>query len=164
MSSVRDILLICVLLFVVGIGIVFIANISHRINSNILVVPAFNNSAEAVEVINSADAAINYVDFIYLALFISFFISLVIFGYLVGGSAIMAPIYFFIVIIFSFVSVLLQLAWIDIAASSQLVTTVASLPITNFILSHLGYFTVAMGLVGIIAMFAKPPEYQGGMI
>jgi hypothetical protein len=162
MSSVRDILLISVLLFAIGISILFVVNISHRVNANLLVIPAINDSVEATNVINHSDSAVNYVDFIYLALFIGFFLSLIIFGYFVGGSPIMAPIYFFIVIIFSFVSVLFQLAWIDIVNSPELIVASANLPITVFILSHLGYFTVAMGLVGIIAMFAKPPEYSGG--
>jgi apolipoprotein N-acyltransferase len=161
MTSVRDILVISVLLFVVGISIYFAADIGHKVNTKLLLNPSINSTPEAVSVINSADAAINLTDYIYLALFISFFIGLVITGWYFGGDSVTAPIYFFIVVLFGFVGVVLQMVWVDISVNPEVSATVASLPITNFILAHLGYFTVVMGLVGIAAMFAKPSQ-QGG--
>lgn len=160
MTSVRDIIIVAIILFVVGTSIVFITKIGHNINNQLLEVPIFNNTESSREVITSVDAAINSTDYLYLALFIAFFISIIIFGYLVGGTQVMSVIYFFIIILFTFVSIILQLAWMDIASTPQLVTTVAQLPITNYILSHLGYFTALMGIIGLIAMYAKP--YIGG--
>ena len=158
MSSVRDILLVTVLLFAIGLSVVLVVNLSHRINDNLLITPTINNTSEAVSVIQKADIAVNMSDYLYLALFIGFFISVMIFGYFVGGHPIMAPIYFFLVIIFTFVAIILQLVWGDVSLTSSLVSTVADLPITSFILSHIGYLTAVVGLVGIMAMFAKPAE------
>ena len=158
MSAVRDILVICILLFAVGISLVLIVDLSHRINANILVAPSINDTAEAVEVIVHTEAAINQTDYIYLALFIGFFIGIMVFGYFVGGHPIMAPIYFFIVVVFAFIAVILQLVWGDIASNSELIGATVSLPITCFILAHLVYFTIVFGLLGIVAMFAKPAE------
>jgi hypothetical protein len=156
MTSVRDILVIAIVLFAVGISILFAVNIGHRVNSNLLIIPAFNNSVTATSAINHADAAINMVDYLYLACFIAFFISIIIFGWLSSSYPILAPIYFFIVIIFVFVSIILQLAWNDIALNPQALTATASIPITAFILSHLGLFMAVFGLVGILVMFGKP--------
>ena len=156
MTSVRDIILVAAVLFAVGISLVFIVKIGHQINTQLLITPSINSTASAVSVIQHADTAINSSDYIYLALFIGFFISIIIFGWLVGGTTIMAPIYFFIIILFTFVSIILQEAWKEIATHTEVITTIAQLPITNYILSHLGYFIAIMGIIGIIAMYAKP--------
>jgi hypothetical protein len=158
MSSVRDIIIICVVLVAVGLSVVFAVDIGHRVNTNLLLVPAINDSAEAKNVIVKADAAINMSDYLYLAFFIGFFVAIIIFGWLVGGIPILAPIYFFIVVFFTFVAAILQEVWKDIISNPQVVGTVASLPITNFILSHLGMFMAVFGLVGIVVMYAKPKD------
>jgi hypothetical protein len=158
MTSVRDIIVIAVVLFAVGISVTFAVDIGHRVNSNLLTIPVMNNSAEAKSVIEHADAAINMTDYIYLAFFIGFFIAIIIFGWLVGGLPIMAPIYFFSVILFTFVSVILQEVWKDIAANPEAIAATINIPITNFILAHLGYFMAVFGLVGIAVMFAKPKD------
>lgn len=158
MTSVRDIIIVVMILFAVGISLTFIVKIGHSINSQLLNVPIINQTTTAHNVIDSSDVAINSSDYLYLALFIGFFISIIIFGWLVGGIPIMSVIYFILVVLFTFVSVIFQLAWIDLAASGEIVSTVAQLPITNYILSHLAYFTAIMGIVGILVMYAKPSE------
>ena len=158
MTSVKDIIIVTIILFVVGIATTLIVSMSHSINDQLLKVNTFNDSIEARTVIQSADTASNSSDYIYLALFIGFFISVIITGWFIGGYPIAAPIYFFILIIFVFVAVILQMTWADISATSSISTMVADLPITNFILSKLGYFTAAMGLTGILVMYAKPGE------
>lgn len=161
MSSVRDILIISILLFISGITIFFTVDMGHRINTQLLTTPTFNDSGNAQNVLSHTDAAINKVDYIYLALFIAFFISIIVTGWFVGGVPIAAPIYFFVITIFGFVAVILQQAWRDMSTNAEIIGTTASLPITHFILSNLGYLTVVIGLVGIAAMFAKPAG-QGG--
>lgn len=156
MTSVRDILVVSIVLFSVAVAIFFVVNLGHRVNVNLLTVPVMNNSAEAISVVDHTDAALNMSDYLYLALFVSFFISVIIFGWFVGGTPIMAPIYFFILIIFVFVSVILQLVWSDISNNSAVAVTQLSLPITYFIMSNLGYFMSIVGLLGILVMYAKP--------
>lgn len=158
MTSVRDIIIVAVLLFAIGVTLMFVVKVGHSVNSNLLTLPVMNSSGDAVTVINSADAAINSTDYIYLALFLGFFFSILITGYFVGGTPIMASIYFFVVVIFSFVGVILQLVWDDLSVREQLLSSVVNLPITHFILSNLGYFVAIFGLAGIFAMFAKPAE------
>jgi len=156
MTSVKDIIIVAIILFIVGLSIVFIVKAGHNINAQLLLTPTINNSAPAKSVINHVDAAINMTDYLYLALFIAFAISVIIFGWLVSGTTIMAPIYFFILILFTFISGIIQMVWIEIASTSQLTTTIAVLPITNYILSHLAFFIAILGLLGILTMYAKP--------
>lgn len=161
MSSVRDILIIAILLFAVGISIMFSVRIGHDVNTNLLSISTINETAQAQEVISNADEAINSVDYIYLAFFIAFFISIIIFGWLVGGIPILAPIYFFSVILFVFVSIILQNVWLDISTNPEIILTTLDLPITTFILNNLGIFMTVFGLVGIIMMYAKPSSNGG---
>lgn len=158
MTSVRDIIVIAILLFAVGLTLLLVVNMGHRINDQLLQTPTFNTSTTASEVITSADTAIDSTDYIFLSLFIGFFISVAITGWFVGGVPILAPIYFFVVTIFSFIGVILQLVFQDVSSNANIISATANLPVTTFILTNLGYFTVAMGLLGIIAMFAKPSQ------
>ena len=156
MTSVRDILVIAIVLFAVGISTVFAVNIGHKVNTNLLSISVMNNTGQASSVIVHADAAINMVDYIYLAGFIGFFIAIIIFGWLSSSHPILAPIYFFILIIFVFISIIFQLSWGDIYANPTVLAAASNLPITTFILSHLGVLMTAMGLIGILVMFGKP--------
>jgi hypothetical protein len=158
MADIQDILTIAIVLFIVGIATLFVVKIGHEINSNLLLVPVINNTEGAVAIINSTDVAVNMSDYIYLALFLSFFIGLIISAWYIGGEPILAPIYFFVLIFFTFVSVIIQQVWIQVSTNSQTLTTIAQLPITNFILSHLGYFTAIFGLISIVIMFGKARE------
>ena len=159
MTSVKDIIIIVILLFIVGVSLTLIVDAGHRINAKLITVPTFNTT-DTLSVINHADAAINSTDYIYLALFIGLFLSIIITGWFVGGLPIAAPIYFFVVVIFTFVSVILQQVWNDMMLNSNILSASLSLPITSFILSHLGLFTAIFGLVGILLMFAKPQGVQ----
>lgn len=158
MTSVTDIIVLSIIVFAVAIilGVTVIA--SHNINTQILTVPTFNDSTPAKNVINSADTAIDYTDYIYMTMFIGFFLSILITGYFISGIPIAAPIYFFVVIFFTFISIIFQYVWYDLMASSSLVSIATYLPITNFIVSHLAYFMAVFGLAGILIMFAKPTQ------
>jgi len=156
MATVTDIIFIAAILFSVGLASFFIVDMSHRINFKFAEVQVVNDTPQAVTVLASVDSSINYMDYIYLSVFISFFLAIIISGYLVGGYPVMVPIYFIIVMLFTFVAVILQLVIIDLAATPQFVSMMATLPITSFIMQRLGYFIAIMGLIGIISMYAKP--------
>jgi hypothetical protein len=163
MTSIRDIIIIAVILFAVGITTIFSVKIGHDVNTNLLSINAINSTPEAEAVIESADTAINMTDYIFLAFFIGFFISIIIFGWIVGGQPILAPIYFFILVIFTFVAVILQEVYKDIALNPQILGGVANMPITNFILANLGMFMAIFGLIGIVIMYAKPEANNGSI-
>lgn len=159
MTSVRDILVVTIILFVVGITMMFTVYASHIVNDAVLNQPFINDSAQASQVLRDSDAAIDSSDYLYLAFFIGIFISIIVAGWFVGGIPIFSTIYFVLVCIFTFVAVILQIVWVQL--DSQIMYITADLPITNFILSNLGYFCAVFGLVGILVMYAKPGDYNG---
>lgn len=161
MTSVRDVIIVAIVLFAIGIGILVQVNVSHKVLSKMRLNPQFNASSDAMNVLSKGDVALDKMDYVYFGAFLGFFISIIIFGYLVGGYEIFSVIYFFLLIIFVVISYVLQVSWTSVVNSADFVTTAASLPLTNFIVSNLALFTAIMGLVGLLAMYAKP--YYAGV-
>lgn len=155
MVSVRDIIIITIILLVIGIAITLVVYMSHIVTAQLKAVPIIANDSKAVEIIDSGDEAIDLSDYIYLCGFIAFFIAIIITGWFSSTHPVFSVIYFIIVILFTFIAVILQYAWNTLAASALFLSTLPHLPITFFILSHIAYFTAVMGLVGILFMFAK---------
>jgi len=161
MSSVRDLMFISIILLVVGIALFSVVKVSHIINANLLANPTMNSSIEAQRVLGSADRVIDATDYIYLAALIGFFLGIIVLGWFMSAHPVMSVIYFILVILFTFVSTILQYVWVEYATSDEMVLTILNLPITYFILSHLAYFVAVFGLVGILVMFAKPTISEG---
>lgn len=161
MTSVRDIIIIAVLLFAVAVAVLVTVNTGHIIIGRLQLNPSFNATNSSMEVLQSGDASLNYTDGVYFVGFIALFFAIIIFGYLVGGYGIFSVIYFILIIIFVIISYVLQVSWITIAENSNFITTTAALPLTNFIMSNLAMFVAVMGLVGLLAIYAKP-YFQGG--
>lgn len=164
MSSIRDVLLITIVLFATGIAVYFSVNIGHQVNAHLYNVSVINNSAEAVSAVQHADTAINMMDYIYFVSFIALMLGIMITGWFISGVPILAPIYFFILIVFAFVGVVIQNVWGDMTTNAILGSQLGNLPLTNFILTHLGYFSVGIGLLSMIILFGKPggENMQGG--
>jgi hypothetical protein len=157
-ANIEDVITSVVILFAVAFAIVLVINAGHRVNTALYNVPTFNNSAEVRAVISSSDTALDKMDYVYMGLFIGLFLGLMIGAYFVGGIPILAPIYFFILILFSFIGIVLQKVWISSMEHASFVGTIANLPITNYIISHLGYFTVVIGLVSMVLMYVREEE------
>jgi hypothetical protein len=161
MTSVRDIILVAVVLFAVAISILVTVNISHKTLSNIHANPIFNNTPQAALALDKGDASLDYTDYVYFSAFLGIFLAIIIFGYLVGGLEVFSVIYFFLLIIFVVISYILQESWKTLVNSSDFVITAAALPLTNFIVSNLALMICIMGLVGLLAMYAKPQMQNG---
>lgn len=155
MVSVRDILVIAVLLLVIGIAITAVVYTSHIIIDQFRTVDVFINNTEVSNVLDAGDTAIDSSDYIYFVSFLAFFIAICVTGYFAATHPVFSVIYFIIVVIFVFVSVILQFVWDNLSTSPMFVSTLPNLPLTNFILTHLAYFVAVFGLVGILLMFAK---------
>ena len=163
MTSVRDILVISLVLFAIGVSLVPLLLAGHRVNAAILNNTDVNNSLEASEVLTSTTEAIDKMDYVYLFGFVAFFVSILILGWFMSYHPVLSVIFFLLLILFVFISIAFQEAWISLTASPALVSTVASLPFTDFILSRLAYFMAVFGLFGLVVMFAKPYVSEGSV-
>jgi len=156
MASVRDVVLISVLLFAVGMFL-FIVNFATRTMTEAIVsVPIINaTSPEAGQAFTNINKSTNRTDQLTLALFIGFAFALIITGYYVGGHPIFMFFYFLVTGVGVYISMLLANVWYNISQASIFGTTVVHLPITNHILMYLPYYTIGFGVLGMVLMFAK---------
>jgi len=161
MTSVRDIIIVAIILLAVGICIATIVYMSHTINTGFSSQSIIANNTKALGVINSTDQSMNYMDYIYFVGFLAFFIAIVVTSWFSASHPVFSVIYFIIVILFTFFSVILQYAWNVLAANPFYVSALLSLPLTSYIMSHIAYFMAVFGLVGLLLMFAKSSNESG---
>lgn len=156
MAAIRDIALITIVLFILGLIIVFVVKVNHEVNGRLLEQPSINSTSEAVDIVEKQDVNTDLMDYVFLCVFIGFFFGVLVVGWIVSGHPGFSVFYFLLLIIFVFVALMFQFAWTDFTANVALVSTLARLPITNFILSNLGVMMTIMGLAGLATTYAKP--------
>lgn len=155
-GSARDIILIAVLVF--ALGIAFLAT-NYMINTSItkiLAVDVVNESSSSVAAFESLQGTLGRMDYIIMGFFVGFILFLLISGWIIGGHPVFMVIYFIFVIIATAVSAVLANAWDDFSQASVFGSTVTSFPFTNHILANLPIYIAVIGILGMVVMFAKP--------
>lgn len=155
--SARDVILLAVVLFAVGIGLfAFNFMFNSSINS-IIANDQINSSTAAVEAFQSTQTSvINRFDYIVFGVFVGLILALIITSWYIGAHPIFIAIYFLLIVIGVTASTILANAWEEFSTASVFGTTVTSFPITNHLLSNLPYYIAVIGFLGIVVMFAKP--------
>ena len=157
MASVRDVILISVLLFAIGMFLFIINFTTRTMVTAIVSVPVINaTSPQAGVAFTNINKSTNRTDYLTLGLFIGFAFALIITGYYIGGHPIFMFFYFLVTGVGVYLSMLLANIWYNISTASVFGSTVVNLPITNHILTYLPYYTIGFGVLGMVMMFAKP--------
>ena len=157
MASARDVILIGILLFIVGIGLFVINYATNTMVDELVSIPAINSSTEARQAFtDTQDMANSRFDYIVFGLFIGLVLGFIIAGYFVGGQPIFMFFYFLLTVIGVFTSMVLANAWNDITTQLVFGTTINNLPIANNLMTYLPIYTTVIGILGIIVMFIKP--------
>jgi len=156
MASTNDVILIGVLIFTFAIGFFIVFYMSSTVTTQMLSIPVINESASTVEVLESQSKVTSKMDYVIFGLFIGLVLALIISGWFVGGNPIFMAVYFLIIIIGTATAAVLSNVWETVAGASIFGATAASFPITNNLLSYLPLYTVIIGFLGMIIMFAKP--------
>lgn len=159
--AARDIMMIAVLLFALGIGFFILNFVVNTAVTNITAVPAVNESQAVVTAFDSAIVVVNKLDYLGFALFIGLTLGLIITGWFVGGNPIFMFMYFIIVTIVTVLSTILANTWEDVSQASIFGNTVAQFPLMNHILLYLPYYIAVIGIIGLVVMFAKPYFQEG---
>ena len=154
--AARDVMLIAVLLFSLGLGF-FILNfvvttsIDHLTNTT-----AINESQQVVDAFDSAKVVVSKLDYLILTMFIGLVLGLIISGWFIGGNPLFMFIYFIVVTMVVTLSTVLANTWESVTQASIFGTTIAAMPVTNHLLLNLPYYIAVIGIIGLIVMFAKP--------
>lgn len=161
-GSARDVVLIAVILFSIGIGVFMVHSLFNTAVDKMLLTPVINESAAASSALSSAKSLSDRFDYIFFGLFIGLVLALMITSWFIGGNPIFMFIYFIVVIIATVLGTIMSNVWAAVSTASVFGVTIASFPLTNHILSYLPYYMAVIGVLGIIVMFAKPYISEGG--
>jgi hypothetical protein len=152
-GSFRDVFLILVVLFGLGIGtLVGLKTLDATVNAMSGSIIGENVKANA-SMHNVQTIAENYSDYIFMGVFFALLIGLIVTAYFAGGHPIFAIIYFVALIIMGFLAAVLQYVWEQLSGSAIFITYTATMPLANWILTHLVSVMVGVGLVGLIFMY-----------
>lgn len=160
-GSVRDVVLIGVIMFMFAIGFFVIYNFTSTMTQKLVDIPQINQSPQAVEAFQSSQHVSDKLDYVLFALFIGLVLALIITSWFIGGEPIFMFIYFAFVVIAVVISAVLSNAWESFSGNSVFGLTIAAFPITNQILMNLPLYVGIAGFIGVVAMFAKPYLSQG---
>ena len=152
--AARDILVITIILFVVGILLFVSSKITKQMNNAFLDIEEIN--ATAGEEIRSVNNVVNMYDYLFFAFFIGFFMAIIITGWFIGGNPFFMAIYFFIVVFLVMLAAIVSYVWDNFAQTPSFATTLLSFPITNHILNHFAVYIAIISLAGLLVMFGKP--------
>ena len=155
-ASARDVVLVGVLTFALGMGLFILFYISSSMVDQMVGMTEINQSESAVAALEGIDNVTSRFDYVVFGVFIGLILALIITGWFIGGIPIFMFIYFIVIVIGVVLSTMLANTWSDITGASIFGSTVTNFPITNNILSNLPYYMAVIGFIGIVVMFAKP--------
>lgn len=156
--AAQDVILVAVVLFTLTIGGFITFYASNTVVDKMINITAINSSSDAVTALQSTKTASGSIDYLTLALFIGMVLGIIITGFLVGGHPIFMGAYFLIVTVGVIISAIMANLWEDVTGASIFGSTITSFPIANHLITYLPYYVAAVGIIGIIVMFAKPQE------
>ena len=102
---------------------------------------------------NSREMVSDKIDWIIVISFFALVIGLLVLSYIVTANPIFAAFYLIAIIILGILAGLLQYTWESISQSSAFLTYLSSMPITNFLLTHLVLISVIVGLLSLILLY-----------
>ncbi len=159
--AVRDVLLISVILFVLGIGFFVIKFTADTVVAKMVSIPLVNQSTDTVASLQGMTTVTNKLDMVIFGVFIGLVLALIITGWFVGGIPIFAFIYAIVVILGVVFSTVMANVWQTVTTKVIFGTTVSAFPITNHLMNYLPLYIAVVGFIGLVVMFAKPAFSPG---
>jgi hypothetical protein len=164
MASVRDVILVSVLMFTLGLVFFSINFVSHTITTSVTNTTGWieaDKTGQATASMRDLEVVIDRIDYMLFGFFIALVIGVIITGYFVGGQPIAMFFYFMILIAGVLISAFMSNAWYDVTTTSAWQTILPAyevrlhLPITNNIMVYLPMYTSIIGLLGLFIMFSR---------
>ena len=164
MATIRDVVLIGVILFALSTGVLVLYFASQQIIGAMVLIPAINQSAGTVTVLNATNTTMARFDWLLFGTYIGMVLALIITSWYVPGNAIYAFIYMIVAVIAVIISAFLANVWEAISQATVLSGTASAFPIANHLLTYLPFYTAVVAFIGLVVMFAKPQDQGGGVV
>jgi len=157
----RDVALIGVLIFTLGVGFLSLHYMFNASVDNMLSVSVINESSDTVSVLGSAKALTERLDWIVFAIFMGLVLAMLIASWFIPGHPIFMFIYFLAVLIIVVVGAVLSNAWDSFADEAPISGSKSSFGITDHLLSNLPLYLAVSGFLGMVILFGKPRDGVG---
>lgn len=152
---ISDFPFIVVMLFVMGIIILFTHNIYTELNDSIDQSGVFDGSNTSQEILVNGQTTINGFDFIFVMVFVLLGLGLLVSAFLLDTH----PIFFFIILIMMvflvIVVALLTNTFEDVSGDAALANSTATFPMTTYMVSHFPVFAVIIIFMSAIVFYGK---------
>lgn len=155
-GNVRDVILIGIIIFAIGLGFFVVHNVMGTAVNTITDHPEVNSSDKAVESFNMVITMSNRLDYIVFGLFMALVLALIITSYFIGGQPIFITIYLIVIVMGVILSALLANTWETITQASVFGSTITSFPLTNNLILYMPIYLSVVGMIAMFIMFGKP--------
>lgn len=156
-ASGRDVLVIAALLFMTAVAFLGTHYMANEALDSMINNTQINTSSDAVSSLQTTKNLTNRFDYLFFGLFIGLVLTVIISGWLVGTNPLFMFLYGIFIIIAVVVSAVFSNGWATFTEyNAFIVTATTNFPITNHILTYLPLYITAIGVLGMVVMFAKP--------
>lgn len=159
-ASIRDLFIIFAVLFGLGTGFLILVKVmdifTNKISNTALVEQPYTN--ETFTAVNNLVQT--KTDYIFLAIFFGFVLAIIITGYFASAHPVFMIFYILGLILLGIVGGIFSYVWDRFSQTSELISYLNNIPITNFILQNFVLFTVVIGFMGLVVMYIGYNSYS----
>jgi len=160
-ASIEDIFFLIVTLLGLAIFIIIVAYTIPQVTDG-LAKTDINDSEAARTMFGASDDIIDRLDPVYLIIFAGLIISIFIVSFMIQSHPVFIPIYILLLGLAVVIGVIANHVYDEFAANADLVTVSASQTFMVAIMDHFIAIIVAVGVISMIIIFAKP--FQGSRV
>ena len=148
-------------LLALTIFIIVIAYVFPLVNSSIRDT-AINNVSSSASALNSEDSLVTRLDGVFVTVFVGLALSVLVTSFFIESSPILIPIYIISLGILVSFSAVVQYMFSSLASNVTLASTISNKPMISFLMGHMIFISIGVGVLSMILMFAKPRGSSGG--
>lgn len=157
-QSFRDVVLLMVFIFFLGVGGLAAVYISDSVYTEFKSIGTLNDTAEKIAVYEASEEMEFYWDFLVVVVLLGFAIAFIAIGYFIDVQSVFFPVYIIATLAGIAFVVVLSYAWGEVTSAGPAAWVAISathFPITNHIFDNLLIYYVVIAGIGMVASYAK---------
>jgi hypothetical protein len=156
----RDLATIVVITIILAFGLVIIYTVFTPLLSGMINNPVMQQNNQSIAALQSTQTnAIDRLDYVFLFIFIGLFLVCLITSWFIAAIPLFVFIYFILLTFLCAISAIMSFVWYNFQLAPELTSTITlHFPITNYIMENFLVFTIILGFLSMIVMYAKPQQ------
>lgn len=159
--AVRDVVLICVVTFVLGLFCFIMFYTANTMVTEFMDNPLINETVGFEQAMDGTTNIIDKLDYFVLGVFFAFIIGIMVTAWIVGSHPIFAIAFVIVDVIVIAISTIMSHVWDTVTGTSVFGVTVNSFPILNHLMGNFGAYMAGVGILALVIMYAKPSGFRG---